>query len=195
MKGRLLAGRYQIEEELGRGGMAVVYRAFDRSLERHVAVKVLHRQLGGDEAIVARFRAEAQAAARLSHPSIAQIYDTGADEGDYFIVMEYLPEPDLKSIIRNYAPLPPHKVAEVAIQACEALGYAHQHGIVHRDVKPHNILFTTDGRAKLVDFGIAAAAGQRINDGVLIGSAHYLSPEEVRGNAPTPQSDIYSLAL
>jgi tRNA A-37 threonylcarbamoyl transferase component Bud32 len=195
MKGRLLAGRYQVEEELGRGGMATVYRAFDRSLERQVAVKILHRELATDEDIVARFRAEAQAAARLSHPSIAQIFDTGADDGDYFIVMEYLPEPDLKTIIRDYAPLPPHKVAEVAMQACEALGYAHQHGIIHRDVKPHNILFTTDGRAKLVDFGIAAAVGERSREGTLIGSAHYLSPEEVRGNAPTPQSDLYSLGV
>ncbi len=195
MKGRLLAGRYQIEEELGRGGMAVVYRAFDRSLERQVAVKVLHRDLAGDEEFVARFRAEAQAAARLSHASIAQIYDTGTDDGDYFIVMEYLPEPDLKTVIRNYAPLPAHKVAEVAVQACEALGYAHQHGIIHRDVKPHNILFTAEGRAKLVDFGIAAAVDERHRDGALVGSAHYLSPEEVRGNAPTPQSDIYSLGV
>ncbi|MBM3501274.1 MAG: serine/threonine protein kinase, partial [Armatimonadetes bacterium] len=128
MKGRLLGGRYQVEEELGRGGMAVVYRAFDRSLERRVAVKVLHRELASDEEFVGRFRAEAQAAARLSHPSIAQIFDTGADDGDYFIVMEYLPEPDLKAIIRNYAPLPVHKAAEVGVQACEALGYAHQHG-------------------------------------------------------------------
>jgi serine/threonine-protein kinase len=109
--------------------------------------------------------------------------------------MEYLPEPDLKTIIRNYAPLPPHKVAEVAMQACEALGYAHQHGIIHRDVKPHNILFTADGRAKLVDFGIAAAVGERSREGALIGSAHYLSPEEVRGNAPAPQSDLYSLGV
>ena len=195
MKGRLIAGRYQIEEELGRGGMAVVYRAFDRSLERHVAVKVLHRELADDQDLVARFRAEAKAAARLSHPSIAQIFDTGADDGDYFIVMEFLPEPDLKSVIRNYAPLPAHKVAEVAVQACEALGYAHQHGIIHRDVKPHNILFTSDGRAKLVDFGIAAAVDESRHGGALVGSAHYLSPEEVRGNAPTPQSDIYSLGV
>ena len=195
MKGRLLAGRYQVEEELGRGGMATVYRAFDRSLERQVAVKVLHPELAGDEEFVARFRTEAQSAARLSHAGIAQIYDTGTDDGDYFIVMEYLPEPDLKAIIRNYAPLPVHKVAEVALQACEALGYAHQHGIIHRDVKPHNILFTADGRAKLVDFGIAAAVDESRREGALVGSAHYLSPEEVRGNAPTPQSDLYSLGV
>ncbi|MGQ9732223.1 MAG: Stk1 family PASTA domain-containing Ser/Thr kinase [Candidatus Zipacnadales bacterium] len=195
MKGTLLAGRYRIEEEIGRGGMATVYSAFDLSLERRVAVKVLHPELANDPNTVARFRAEAQAAAKLSHPSIAQIYDTGEEKGCYFIVMEYLPEPDLKSVIRNFAPLPPHKVAEMAIQACEALGYAHQHGLVHRDVKPHNILFTADGRVKLVDFGIAAAVGERGPQSVLVGSAHYLSPEEVRGNPPTPQSDIYSLGV
>lgn len=195
MKGRLLGGRYRIESEIGRGGMATVYRALDLSLEREVAVKVLHPKLATDSEIVARFRAEAQAAARLSHPSIVQIFDTGAEDGLYFIVMEYLPEPDLKTIIRNYAPLPADKVTEVAVQACEALGYAHQHGIIHRDVKPHNILFTADGRAKLVDFGIAAAVGMRTQEGVLVGSAHYISPEEVRGNAPTPQSDLYSLGV
>lgn len=195
MKGTLIAGRYRIDEEIGRGGMATVYRAFDRSLERPVAVKVLRPELAANEEIVARFRAEAQAAARLSHPSIVQIYDTGDDDGLYFLVMEYLPEPDLKSVIRDYAPLPAHKVAEVAMQACEALGYAHQHGLIHRDVKPHNILFSADGRAKLADFGIAAAIGEGPKGAVLLGSAHYLSPEEVHGNAPTPQSDLYSLGV
>jgi hypothetical protein len=195
MKGTLLAGRYRIDEEIGRGGMATVYRAFDRSLERPVAVKVLRPELAADETIVARFRAEAQAAARLSHPNIVQIYDTGEHDGLHFLVMEYLPEPDLKTVIRDYAPLPAHKVAEVAIQACEALGYAHQHGLIHRDVKPHNILFSADGRAKLADFGIAAAIGEGSEGAVLLGSAHYLSPEEVHGNAPTPQSDLYSLGV
>ncbi len=195
MVGALLAGRYRLDEEIGRGGMATVYRAFDRSLERPVAVKVLRDDLSADPTTVARFRAEAQAAARLSHPNIVQIFDTGEEGGRYFIVMEYLPEPDLKSIIRNYAPLPVHKVAEVAMQACEALGYAHQHGLVHRDVKPHNILFTADGRAKLADFGIAAAVGDRAGEASLLGSAHYISPEEVHGNAATPQSDLYSLGV
>ncbi|HJN18086.1 MAG TPA: Stk1 family PASTA domain-containing Ser/Thr kinase [Armatimonadota bacterium] len=195
MNGGLLAGRYQVEEEIGRGGMATVYRGFDRSLERRVAIKMLHAELAGDEEIVGRFRAEAQSAARLSHANIAQIFDTGAEDGRHFIVIEYLPEPDLKSIIRDFAPLPVHKVAEVALHACEALGYAHQHGIIHRDVKPHNILFTTDGRAKLADFGIAAAIGEAHDGKPLVGSAHYLSPEEVHGNAPTPQSDLYSLGV
>lgn len=191
----LLAGRYQIEEEIGRGGMATVYRGFDRSLERRVAVKVLHAEIAGDEQTVARFRAEAQAAARLSHANIAQVYDTGTEEDCHYMVMEYLPEPDLKSVIREYAPLPAHKVAEVAVGACEALGYAHQHGLIHRDVKPHNILFTSDGRPKLTDFGIAAAIGEQAGGKPLVGSAHYLSPEEVHGNAPTPQSDLYSLGV
>ncbi len=195
MKGTLIAGRYRIDEEIGRGGMATVFRAFDRSLERPVAVKVLRPELAADEEIVARFRAEAQAAARLSHPNIVQIYDTGEDAGLHFLVMEYLPEPDLKTVIRDYAPLPAHKVAEVAMQACEALGYAHQHGLIHRDVKPHNILFSADGRAKLADFGIAAAIGERSKGASLLGSAHYVSPEEVHGNAPTPQSDLYSLGV
>ena len=197
MEGSLIAGRYRVEECIGEGGVAVVYRGLDVSLERDVAIKVLKQEYANDGEVVERFRREAHAAAKLSHPNIVQIYDTGADNGIYYIVMEYLPEPDLKAIIREYAPLPLRKVLGVSIECCRALAYAHHAGIVHRDIKPHNILFTDDGHAKLSDFGIAAAVGERglTNEGMVLGSAHYMSPEQAQGRATGPQSDLYSLAI
>jgi serine/threonine-protein kinase len=150
-----------------------------------------------DQDAVMRFRREAHAAAKLSHPNIIQLYDTGVDGDVYYIVMEYLPEPDLKRIIREYAPLPLRKVLEVSIQCARALAYAHRQGLVHRDVKPHNILFTDDGRVKLSDFGIVAAAGEHglTADGLVLGSAYYISPEQAQGGPATAQSDIYSLGV
>ena len=197
MEGSLIAGRYRVEERIGEGGVAVVYRGLDISLKRDVAIKVLKQEYASDGEVVERFRREAHAAAKLSHPNIVQIYDTGADNGIYYIVMEYLPEPDLKAIIREYAPLPLRKVLQVSIECCRALAYAHHAGIVHRDIKPHNILFTDDGHAKLSDFGIAAAVGERglTNEGMVLGSAHYMSPEQAQGRATGPQSDLYSLAI
>jgi eukaryotic-like serine/threonine-protein kinase len=197
MEGSLIAGRYRVEERIGEGGMAVVYRGLDISLERAVAIKVLKDEYASDGEVVERFRREAHAAAKLSHPNIVQIYDTGADNGIYYIVMEYLPEPDLKAVIREYAPLPLRKVLQVSIECCRALAYAHGAGIVHRDIKPHNILFTDDGHAKLSDFGIAAAVGERglTNGGMVLGSAHYMSPEQAQGRATGPQSDLYSLGI
>jgi serine/threonine-protein kinase len=186
-----------LEQQIGEGGVATVWRAWDTVLERPVAVKVLRPELARDAGVVARFRREAHAAAKLNHPHIVQIYDTGQDEaqGLYFLVMEFLPEPDLKRIINEYAPLPSRKVIEVAIQCCRALAYAHRQGIVHRDVKPHNILFTDEGIAKLSDFGIAAAVGETgtIAPGLIVGSAAYLSPEQAQGKPVGPQSDLYSL--
>jgi serine/threonine-protein kinase len=193
----MLAGRYRLEQQIGEGGVATVWRAWDTVLERPVAVKVLRPELARDAGVVARFRREAHAAAKLNHPHIVQIYDTGQDEaqGLYFLVMEFLPEPDLKRIINEYAPLPSRKVIEVAIQCCRALAYAHRQGLVHRDVKPHNILFTDEGIAKLSDFGIAAAVGETgtIAPGLIVGSAAYLSPEQAQGKPVGPQSDLYSL--
>lgn len=197
MEGSLIAGRYRVDAHIGEGGVAVVYRGLDISLEREVAIKVLRPQYASDPEIVERFRREAHAAAKLNHPNIVQIYDTGSEDGTHYIIMEYLPEPDFKRIIREYAPLPLRKVLQVSIECCRALAYAHRLGIVHRDVKPHNILFTNDGHAKLSDFGIAAAAGEAglTGDGMVLGSAHYMSPEQAQGRATGPQSDLYSLGI
>ncbi|HEY3397814.1 MAG TPA: Stk1 family PASTA domain-containing Ser/Thr kinase [Armatimonadota bacterium] len=197
MEGTVLAGRYRLESEIGEGGLAIVYKARDTVLERPVAVKLLRAEFASAPQVVARFRREAHAAAKLNHPNIIQIYDTGQDEdrGLYYLVMEYLGEPNLKRIINEYAPLPGRKVIEVATQCCRALAYAHKIGLVHRDVKPHNILFTDEGVAKLSDFGIAAAAGETgtIAPGLVEGSAAYISPEQAQGKPVGPQSDLYSL--
>ncbi len=197
MVGSLIAGRYRLDEKIGEGGVAFVYKALDTTLERTVAVKILRPEMAESPETVARFRREAHAAAKLNHPNIVQIYDTGVDGDTYYIVMEYLPEPDLKRIIKEYAPLPLRKVLEVSIQCARALAYAHKQGLVHRDVKPHNILFTDDGRVKLSDFGIAAAIGDGglTESGLVLGSAYYISPEQAQGAPATAQSDIYSLGV
>jgi serine/threonine-protein kinase len=193
--GTTFANRYRIDAPLGTGGVATVYRGTDLTLQRPVAIKILRPELASDPEAVARFRREAYNAAKLNHPNIVQIYDTGVEGSDYYIVMEYLSEPDLKKILQEYAPLPLRKVVEVATQCCKALAYAHRQGIVHRDVKPHNILFTDDGVAKLSDFGIAAAAGAPglTSGGMVLGTAHYISPEQAQGHPVGPHSDIYSL--
>ena len=197
MEGTLIAGRYRVDALIGEGGMALVYRGTDTTLDRRVAIKILRPGLSEQHDVVARFRREAHAAAKLNHPNIVQIYDTGVDDGRYYIVMEYLPEMNLKEVIKRYAPLPLDKVVEVAMACCEGLAHAHRQGIVHRDVKPHNVLFTDDGRAKLSDFGIAAAAGEAglTEDGKVLGSAHYISPEQAQGAAAGPLSDVYSLGV
>jgi len=193
----VIAGRYRVDAPIGEGGVALVYRGTDLTLDRPVAIKVLRPELASQHEVVSRFRREAHAAARLNHPNIAQIHDTGVDDGRYYIVMEYLPEPDLKQIIREYAPLPMHKIIQVGMQCCEALAYAHRAGIIHRDIKPHNMLFSDDGRVKLADFGIAAAAGAAglTADGRVLGSAHYISPEQAQGAPAGTLSDIYSLGV
>lgn len=197
MEGSLIAGRYRVDHQIGEGGVALVYRGTDQTLDRRVAIKVLRPELSDRQDVVARFRREAHAAAKLNHPNIVQIYDTGVDDGRYYIVMEYLPELNLKEIIKRYAPLPLDKVVEVGTACCDALSYAHRQGLVHRDVKPANVLFTDDGRAKLSDFGIAAAAGEAglTDDGKVLGSAHYISPEQAQGAPAGPLSDIYSLGV
>ncbi|MBD3291364.1 MAG: protein kinase, partial [Armatimonadia bacterium] len=183
MEGSLIADRYRVDHLIGEGGVALVYRGTDETLDRRVAIKVLREELSDQQDVVARFRREAHAAAKLNHPNIVQIYDTGVEEGRYYIVMEYLPELNLKEIIKRYAPLPVDKAVEVGTACCEALSYAHRQGLVHRDVKPANVLFTDDGMAKLSDFGIAAAAGEAglTEDGKVLGSAHYISPEQAQG--------------
>ncbi|MDI9584297.1 MAG: Stk1 family PASTA domain-containing Ser/Thr kinase [Acidobacteriota bacterium] len=193
--GMVIANRYRLDVLIGEGGMSTVWRGTDLSLARDVAIKVLREEIAGQADAVSRFRREAHAAAKLNHPNIVQIYDTGMDGDIHFIVMEYLPEPDLKKVIKGWAPLPEERGVAVAIECCRALAYAHRNGIVHRDVKPHNILFTDEGRVKLSDFGIAAALGApgADSDGFVLGSAHYISPEQVQGSPAGPHSDLYSL--
>src|SRR5437867_7175656 len=154
---RVLAGRYEIESVLGRGGMARVFLGTDRVLGRRVAVKVLSSQFAHDESFVARFRREAQSAASLNHPNVVSVFDTGSDNGTHFIVMEYIQGKTLAEVIKEEAPLPPERAARVAEDVAEALSFAHEAGIVHRDVKPGNIMLSPSGDVKVLDCGIARA--------------------------------------
>jgi len=192
---RTLDNRYTILERVGGGGMADVYRAHDKLLDRSVAVKVLRDQFTDDEEFVARFRREAQAAARLSHPNIVNIYDVGRDGDSYYIVMEYISGETLKDRIMREGPLPVETAVRVALEIAEALEHAHQNNIVHCDIKPHNILMTRTGRVKVTDFGIARAvtSATMTQTGTIIGSVHYFSPEQAKGGAVSAKSDIYSL--
>jgi serine/threonine-protein kinase len=184
-------------ELLGEGGMATIYRAHDNQLDRDVAVKLLRPQYGRDPGFLARFRQEAQSAASLNHPNVVNVYDYGTDEAGPFIVMELVDGENLAEVLRERGPLPPVTAAGIAEQVAEALAAAHARGIVHRDVKPSNILITSDGRAKVVDFGIARALveSQLTLPGTTLGSVHYFSPEQARGEPVTAASDTYSLGL
>lgn len=198
MIGKTLRDRYRVEELVGEGGMAVVYAAQDLRLNRKVAVKVMRAELCADPHFLERFRQEAEAAARLTHPHIAQVFDYGEQDGSHFIVMEYLPPRTLKDLIAERGPLPPRIVVEIGIQLCDALKYAHSNGIVHRDVKPQNILFTPDGHVKVTDFGIARALGASTTltaGGQVMGSVHYISPEQIQGGGATARSDVYSTGV
>lgn len=196
MIGRTL-GQYHILEELGRGGMAVVYKAHQPTLERQVAIKVLPRELSFDQEFVERFIREARAAARLSHPNIVTIHDVGQADGSYFIVMEYVDGPSVTDLLQRQGALPLKQAAEILTQVASALDYAHDRGFVHRDIKPANILLGADQTAKLTDFGIVKAAeGTRLTrTGALLGTPAYMSPEQARGAAITPSTDIYSLGV
>jgi len=197
MIGKTLGNRYAILEEIGGGGMAVVYKARDTLLNRIVAVKVLRSEFSGDDDFVRRFRREAQAAASLSHPNIVSIYDVGQQEGLYYIVMEYIEGRTLKDLIRSRSPMPPMEVIEIGKQICDALECAHKNKIVHRDIKSHNIIITSEGRVKVADFGIARAAADTTitNTGSVFGSVHYFSPEQARSEMVDERSDIYSLGV
>lgn len=197
MEGKRLSGRYEILNRIGGGGMAVVYKAKDMSLHRNVAVKVLSESLSNDSEFIRRFSREAQAAASLSHPNIVNVYDVGRDGYTHFIVMELVEGPTLKQYIQEQGPLSVEEAAEIAIQICDGLSNAHENGIVHRDIKPHNILLGSNGRVKVTDFGIARAASSSTitQTGSVMGSVHYFSPEQARGGVITEKSDIYSLGI
>ena len=193
---RVLGGRYLLKDKVGSGGMATVYRAQDQVLNRTVAVKIMLPQYAGDATFAARFKQEAQAAAGLQSPYIVGVYDWGRDGNTYFIVMEYLRGTDLKSGIRSHGALDPKKVAQIGSQICAALSVAHKHEIVHRDIKPQNIMVQPDGNIKVMDFGIARAKNSHLTqDNNVLGTAHYVSPEQTRGQELGPTSDIYSLGV
>jgi len=194
----LLNKRYQLLEQRGKGGMAIVYRARDLMLERTVAVKVLRKDFSSDVSFQERFRQEARAAANLSHPNIVTVHDFGLDQGRLFIVMEYVPGRDLKTMLLEQRRFYPREALPLIIQACAGIGYAHRAGLVHCDIKPQNMLVTPDQRLKVVDFGIARALAS-IKPGehadIVWGSPQYFAPEQAAGSPPSPASDVYSLGV
>ncbi|MBP1999356.1 serine/threonine-protein kinase [Paenibacillus shirakamiensis] len=197
MIGHELGGRYQIIERIGGGGMALVYRAQDILLGRNVAIKVLRQQFVHDEEFIRRFRREAQSAASLSHPNVVSIYDVGQEEDIHYIVMEYIEGHNLNEIIKDRAPLQVDEAVRITAQIADALDHAHQNQIIHRDIKPHNILIGRNGRVKVTDFGIARAASAATitQTGSVVGSVHYFSPEHAKGVVTGEKSDLYSLGI
>jgi serine/threonine-protein kinase len=195
--GRVLNGRYQLISVVGGGGMAQVYKSRDNILGRIVAIKVLREQYSTDAQFVARFRREAQAAANLAHPNIVNVYDVGQDGDTHYIVMEYINGESLKSYINRSSPLPIGKAVSVAAQILAGLEYAHRSGLIHRDIKPQNVLITPDGAVKVTDFGIAKSVSDLglTEAGLALGTAHYFSPEQAKGERVVPQSDIYAVGV
>ncbi len=198
MIGKLIDGRYEIIEEIGKGGMARVYKSRDKALNRYVAVKILKEDYKDDKEFVRRFNTEAQAAASLSNPHIVSIYDVGCEDGMYYIVMEYIEGETLKSYIDRVGVIQWRKAAEFSLQICEGIEEAHNNSVIHRDIKPQNIIMTPDGVLKITDFGIARAATQATTtmaSNNTIGTAHYLSPEQARGGYTDERTDIYSMGV
>ncbi len=214
MGATVISGRYQLGDRLGSGGMSTVYKAIDRVLERTVAVKVLAEHLSDDDKFVARFRREALAVAKLIHPNIVQVYDTGVDDGRHYIVMEYVEGRSGAQLLQTRGRVGPEAAVEIGVQSCAGLEYAHRQGIIHRDVKPGNLMViggpagrrgtpapqdppTGEMTIKLTDFGIARAAEQtRLTQvGSVVGTAAYLAPEQARGDEATPASDVYALGV
>ncbi len=195
-RGSIFAGRYRLERKLGSGGMADVWLAEDQELGRKVAIKMLHERYANDTQFVERFRREATHAAGLSHPNVVSIYDRGEAEGSYFIVMEYVEGRTLKELIVTRGPCPVPVAISYVRQVLAALRYAHRNGIVHRDIKPHNVLVDHEGRVKVADFGIARAGSSQMTEaGSIIGTAQYLSPEQARGAPVDESSDLYSTGI
>src|SRR5689334_17993538 len=194
----VIAGRYELVELVGTGGMSSVYKAHDRLLERNVALKILHPHYGDDEEYVERFRREARAVAQLSHPNIVTVIDRGEADGQQYIVFEYIDGESLKQLVDRNGPLPARRAIELALQVADALAFAHQAGLVHRDVKPQNVLVTEDGEAKVTDFGIARSLDVEhgvTQTGTVLGTSNYLSPEQASGKPTTPATDVYSLGV
>jgi serine/threonine-protein kinase len=196
--GELVGGRFELEELVGEGGMSSVYRAYDSELERRVAVKILHEHYSSDPEYVERFRREARAIARLSHPNVVTVIDRGEWRGRQYIVFEHVAGENLKAIVAREGPLPLHEALELSIQVGRALAFAHELGIVHRDVKPHNVLVDAGGTAKVTDFGIARALD--VDDaltqtGTVLGTGLYISPEQARGERGDERSDQYSFGV
>jgi serine/threonine protein kinase len=198
-EGMEIAGRYRMERRLGLGGMSTVHLALDTRLERHVAVKLLAEHLADDPTFVSRFQREALSAARLVHPNIVQVFDSGLDapSGRHFIVMEYVPGQSVAEILRERPQLGVEETLSIVVQACHGLDYAHRMGVVHRDVKPGNLMRSPDGIVKLADFGIARATDQSsiTQVGSVLGTAAYLSPEQAAGEEAGPRADMYSLGV
>jgi len=199
MTGKILGNRYEILEQLGSGGTALVYKGQDKLLHRLVTIKILRSEFTSDQDFIRRFQQEARAVARLSHPNIVNIYDVGQEDDIYYLIMEYVNGEDLKTVLKREENLPFYQAVQIALQVCAALEHAHENNIVHQDIKPHNILITPNGKAKLTDFGIAHDITTTIvtptGKETIMGTAHYLSPEQVRGEPATPKSDLYALGV
>src|SRR5436309_7047555 len=194
--GTIIDGRYKVVSRLGSGGMADVFLAEDGQLGRKVALKLLLRRFAEDPGCVERFRREAQAAAGLQHPNVVSVYDRGSFDDTYYIAMEYLPGRSLKQLIRQEAPLDALRAIDITIQILKAARFAHRHGVIHRDLKPHNVIVDEAGHVKVTDFGIArAGASDMTETGSIMGTAQYLSPEQAQGHAVSASSDLYSVAV
>src|SRR6201992_3802362 len=194
--GAIVDNRYKIVSRLGAGGMADVFLAEDEQLGRKVALKLLYQRFAEDPGFVERFRREAQSAAGLQHPHVVSVYDRGSSDGTYYIAMESLPGRSLKQLIRDEAPLDPVRAIDIAIQILRAARFAHRHGVIHRDLKPHNVIVDDSGHVKVTDFGIArAGASDMTETGSIMGTAQYLSPEQAQGHAVSEASDVYSVAV
>jgi predicted Ser/Thr protein kinase len=196
--GDVLAERYEILELVGSGGMSNVFKAHDRLLERNVALKVLHPHYGEDEEYVQRFRHEARAVAQLSHPNIVTVIDRGEADGHQFIVFEFVDGENLKELVQRTGALPARRAVELGIAIADALAFAHEHELVHRDVKPQNVLLNGEGEAKVTDFGIARSLDVEhgvTQTGTVLGTSNYLSPEQASGKSVTPATDVYSLGI
>src|SRR3989440_12727639 len=197
MGGEVLSAGYELEELVGSGGMSSVYRAHDRLLDRKVALKILHEQYTADDQYVERFRREARAVASLSHPNIVTILDRGEDEGRQFIVFELVEGRTLAEILQEEGRLPVRRALEIAIQVARGLAFAHEHGLVHRDVKPQNVILNGDGRAKVTDFGIARSLDVQgvTQTGTVLGTSNYIAPEQAQGGTVDGATDVYSLGV
>src|SRR5687768_15952460 len=192
----MVDGRYRIIRRIGSGGMADVYEAEDTQLGRRIALKLLYRRFAEDAEFVERFRREASSAAGLNHPNVVQVFDRGQWDGTYYIAMELLEGRNLKQIVREYGALEPSLAVDIVLQILKAARFAHRRGVVHRDIKPHNVIVDDEGRAKVTDFGIArAGASDMTETGSIMGTAQYLSPEQAQGQPVDARSDLYSIGI